>query len=130
MQLFLADAVSFVHLLVILLVFVGIYVSVRVKWFRPIESAVLLLAIVIWSLHGGCPLTTLESYLRAGTSDASILREIGFIPFYLERWFGVAISPKAVDVWTYGIAIFFFVLTLEWLVPFIKKIPVLKLIHR
>ena len=126
----LANTTLVVHTALIVAVFVGIGMSIRVKWFRPIESAFLLMAIVIWSLYGACPLTTLESYFRTGSFGVSYFGQGGFIPFYFNQWFNVHLSATVVTAGTYLIAIFFFILTIEWLVPFIKKVPILKLIHK
>lgn len=114
-----ADIVSISHALLIILVFIGIGVSVKVKRFRPIEAVLLLSAIVIWSLYGGCPLTTLEAYLRPELSEP--LLKQGFIPYYLNNFFNLSISGAMVEIITYILALTFLALSFEWELPIIRK---------
>lgn len=116
----LADLVMVIHTVLVLGVFIGIIVSVRYKRFRPIESFVLLSAIVIWSLYGGCPLTYLENYLRISAGSPLPLAEIGFIPFYINKWFSFSITGSQLTVATYTVGILFLFTSFEWMSPFVN----------
>ena len=86
--LLLADMVTVIHTALVVGILFGILVSVRYKRFRPIEALFLLLAILIWSLYSGCPLTYLEDFLRASAGHPIAISQVGFIPFYFNEWFG------------------------------------------
>ncbi|MDP2650957.1 MAG: DUF2784 family protein, partial [bacterium] len=75
-----ADIVALSHLSIIILVFIGILVSIRFKRFRPFETAFLVVAIVLWSIYGNCPLTILEEHFRTLAGNPSGITSIGFIP--------------------------------------------------
>jgi len=109
----LADIVTATHVLLIVGVFVGIAISIKFKWFRPVESFILLIMIVIWSLYSGCPLTYLEDSLRIKAFAPNPITEIGFITYYTKTWFGTAVSEQVVITVTYFIAALFFLFTLE-----------------
>lgn len=120
--LFFADVILVVHAILIIGVFVGILLSVIYKRFRPIEASLLLIAIVVWSVYGGCPLTSLENYLRIQGGNPLPLMEIGFIPYYLKQWFNLQMSGQAITVATYVVALVFVGLTIEWEWPLIKRL--------
>ena len=124
-----ANIIMAVHGLLIFFVFLGIFVSIRIKRFRPIEALFLLTALVIWSLYGACPLTSIENHFRNQGSEVVPLLETGFIPYYINEWFSLDISNRAITIATYAIAAFFLVLTIEWEMPLIKKFQN-KLAHR
>lgn len=111
----LADAVMAVHVLLILLVFAGIVIALEWRRFRPVEAVLLISALLIWSLYGGCPLTGLESHFRSMAGTPIPLQEVGFIAFYVREWFGVAVSDATITKATYAIAILFVLLSFEWI---------------
>ncbi len=111
----LADIVMFIHAAMVIAVFLGILVSVRYKKFRPVESAILLTLIIIWSLYGGCPLTSLENYLRIQAENPIPLMEVGFIPFYLIKWLKIPMTNAQITIATYVTVLVFFAMSVEWL---------------
>ncbi|MES3004682.1 MAG: DUF2784 family protein [Patescibacteria group bacterium] len=117
----LADAVMVIHWTFIVSVFLGILLSIKYKKFRPIESLVLLSAVIIWSLYGGCPLTNLESYLRDLSSNPLPINEIGFIPYYLSTWFNISLTNFQVEILTYGICLLFVIISFEWIGKYLHK---------
>jgi Protein of Unknown function (DUF2784) len=122
----LADIVMVFHAAMIVSVFLGILFSVRYKRFRPLESIILLSAIVIWSLYGGCPLTYAENYLRISAGNPLPLVDVGFISFYLNNWFGLMMTDHTVVLITYVIVAVFFAISIEWLSPYLN-IEIVKL---
>jgi hypothetical protein len=128
----LANIVMVLHVVLILSVFVGIAISIRYKRFRPIESFILLSAILIWSLYGGCPLTYLENYLRVYSGYPIPILEAGFIPYYFDKWFNFHITAYQLTVATYTTALVFLLTSIEWVSPFInfEIIKIRKYIHR
>ena len=118
--LYLATFVTIFHTFLILFVLFGILISVRYSRFRPIESIVLIIAIIIWSLYGGCPLTYLESFLRFQAGTPLPITEVGFIPFYLGKWFGLSATGSQVKLFTYILSFVFFATSIEWISPFVN----------
>jgi len=116
--LLLADMVTVIHTALIVGILLGILVSVRYKRFRPIEALFLLLAILIWSLYSGCPLTYLEDFLRTSAGHSTALSQAGFIPFYFNKWFGFFVTNREITIATYITAAFFFVISMEWMGPY------------
>lgn len=123
-----ANIVMTIHASLVIGVLVGILASVRFKRFRPIESLILLSAVVIWSLYDGCPLTYLENYLRVTGGDPTILLQSGFIPYYANEWFGTAITRSELTIVTYATAFLFFAISIEWIHPYLNP-TILKLRH-
>ena len=122
-HLFIANILTAVHTTLILAVFIGIFLSIRIKRFRPFEALVLLIAVVIWSLYGACPLTTAEAFFRNQSGqDPSSLNQLGFIAHYLYSWFNLTISPTTISYTTYGIAALFLFLSIEWELPLLQRI--------
>jgi len=115
-----ANLVMVLHVILILSVLIGILVSVRYKRFRPFEATFLLLAVIIWSLYGGCPLTYIENSLRISAGHPLPISEIGFIPFYMDRWFNLPITNYQLKVATYITAIIFLFTSIEWASPYIN----------
>jgi Protein of Unknown function (DUF2784) len=122
----LANIVTALHCLFILSVFIGILICVKYKKFRPLEASILLCAIVIWSLYGGCPLTNIESYLRLESGSPIPINEVGFIPYYLSTWFNLSLTNLQVELFTYGICILFVVISFEWIGGYLHKVTKLK----
>ncbi|SRR6266540_223927 len=81
--LLIANLLTIIHAALMLFVFIGIFLSVRIKRFRPVETLLLLTIIVIWSLYRECPLTTAEAYLQNQAGQYTSLNQIGFIAYYL-----------------------------------------------
>ena len=115
-----ATIVMVVHAVLIGAVFLGILVGARFKRFRPIETFVLLAAIVIWSIYGGCPLTSLEDFLRIQAGPPLPISETGFIPFYAYEWLRISISNSQITAITYITAAIFLALSIEWLSPYVN----------
>ncbi|OGM96346.1 MAG: hypothetical protein A3B86_04380 [Candidatus Yanofskybacteria bacterium RIFCSPHIGHO2_02_FULL_38_22b] len=128
MIILLADALTAIHTILILSVFIGIFLSIRIKRFRPIEALVLLVAIVIWSLYEECPLTSAEVYLRNLSGQVTSLGEVGFIAYYLSIWFNLSIYPTTITFLTYVIAFIFLLLSIAWELPYLKRLR--QQIHR
>jgi len=117
---YLADTVMVLHTILILGVLIGILASARFKRFRPLEAIILLLAIVVWSLYGGCPLTFLENSLRISAGHPLPLSEVGFIPFYFKYFFNLSITSYQLTVATYITALIFLLISIKWISPFIN----------
>jgi hypothetical protein len=117
---FLADLTAVVHVTIIFLVLFGILVSVRYKRFRPIEAAVLLIVIVLWSAYGNCPLIILEDYFRNLAGHPIHLTGVGFIPYYAQKFLHLNISAHTVKASTYTTASVFFLATVEWISPYLN----------
>jgi hypothetical protein len=109
-----ADVLMIVHASLIVLIFLGILLSIKVRWFRPVESLILLTAVVTWSIYGGCPLTLAENYLRLQTTHPIPLAQVGFIPYYVRQWFGLEISNFTFIALTYAVALMFLVLDVSY----------------
>ncbi len=116
----LANIVTVLHTILIVGVLVGILISVRYKRFRPIEAAVLLGAVIIWSLYGGCPLTYLENFLRTLSGYPLPLIETGFIPYYFSSWLGWSITNSQLTIATYVTAVIFLLVSIKWASPYIN----------
>ncbi len=117
---FLANIIMILHFILICGVLIGILVSIRYKRFRPIESIILLSAIIIWSLYDGCPLTYLENFLRIKAGLPIELLHAGFIPFYIKNIFGWTISKYELTITTYIVAFVFFLLSVDFINPYIN----------
>ena len=117
---YLANIVMVVHVFLILCLLFSILVSARFKKFRPLESGILLLVIVIWSLYEGCPLTYLENTLRVAASHPLPIGEMGFIPYYLYAWLGLSITNQELVLTTYITAFLFFLVSIEWISPYVN----------
>ncbi len=121
MYLALANAVTVIHAVLIISVFVGIGLGITIKRFRPVEAFILLFTVIVWSLYGGCPLTYLENYLRLRASHPIPLVQTGFISYYSNRWFGLNFSDRNISIATYTVVAFFLILTMDWEFPYFKK---------
>lgn len=119
MYAFAADMVTVIHAALVIGVLLGILISVKYRRFRPIESFILLAAIVIWSLYDGCPLTYLENYLRYAADAPIDLLDSGFIPYYVNHWFGASITNRELTITTYVTAFVFLIISMEWMKPFV-----------
>src|SRR3989344_9192662 len=116
----LANFVMIVHAVMVVAVLAGILISLLYKTFRPMESMFLLVVVVLWSLYEGCPLTFLENNLRVLGEKPLPLLENGFIPFYVNEWFGIPITNYQITVATYITATLFFLISIEWFSPYIN----------
>ena len=117
-----ADMVMILHAVLIVAVFIGIFISLKLKRFRPIEALVLVSAVVVWSLYGGCPLTNAEDTFRKFGDQPIPLKEFGFISYYLKTWFHLSLSEKMLEYLTYSLSTVFIGLTIDWELPFLRRI--------
>lgn len=115
-----ANIITVIHSFLIIFVLAGILLSIRYKRFRLIESCILLLTILIWSLYGGCPLTYLENHLRIAAGAEIPLTKEGFIPYYVNSWFGIPISNDQLIIITYITASVFVLISIDWLSGYIN----------
>lgn len=115
--LLLADITAVVHFLILLAVVIGLLVSFRYKRFRPWEAGSLLLIVVLWSYYGNCPLTILEEHYRILGGQPSGITNIGFLPFYADKIFGLTIPSRIVQRGTFFIGGVTFAGSIEWLAP-------------
>lgn len=111
-----------IHASLIILVLIGILISVRYKKYRPIESSLLLSAVIIWSIYGGCPLTYLENYLRVKSGESIPILKDGFISYYIEKIFSLNIPDKIIVITTYLVCIIFLLISIEWITPYVNPV--------
>ena len=116
----LADAKAITHLTVILIVLIGILVSIRYKRFRPWESLILIVVVILWSVYGNCPLTIVEEYFRKLAGNPSGITSVGFLPFYANKLFGISLLSSTVVRSTYFTGGMFTLASVEWLSPYIN----------
>ena len=114
----LANTIAVVHFITIIAVIVGLLACFRYKRFRPLEAGVLILIVVLWSYYGNCPLTILEEKLRVLAGKPSGITDIGFLPFYADKLFGISITSKIVQRSTFFTGGAIFTASLEWLSPY------------
>ncbi|MDO8729096.1 MAG: DUF2784 family protein [bacterium] len=115
---FWADATAVTHFTIILVVLGGLLVSFRYKRFRPWEAGTLILAVVLWSYYGNCPLTIVEQYFRDLAGQKANLTSIGFLPYYANRLLSVSLSSNLVQKTTFFTGGAFFAASIEWFAPF------------
>lgn len=113
-----ADTIALTHFLIIVAVIVGLLVSFRYRRFRPWEAGALIAIVVLWSYYGNCPLTILEEKLRTLAGAPSGITEVGFLPFYADKFLGIAISSKVIQRTTFFTGGAIFTASLEWLAPY------------
>ena len=116
--LLIADLVMMIHALLIISVFFGIFISFKMKKFRPIESFILISAIVVWSLYNGCPLTYIEDHFRNLAGTPIDLLGQGFIPYYINHFFDTDITARNILTATYILSGLFLLLSIDWLAHF------------
>ncbi|MBX4206194.1 DUF2784 family protein [Candidatus Parcubacteria bacterium] len=116
---FWADATAATHFLIILAVVVGLLVCFRYKRFRPLEAGILLAIVVLWSYYGNCPLTILEEKLRTLAGHPTGITNVGFLPFYANKFLGVALSSRLVQRSTFFSGGAIFTASIEWLRPYL-----------
>jgi hypothetical protein len=85
-----------IHVISIFLVVWAIIYSLWTHWLRPLGLIFAIDTFALWNtaLVGGCPLTFLESRIRAGQGQQTELGQDGFLRYYLKRWFRIEIDPK------------------------------------
>lgn len=115
---FWADMTAGVHFGIIVAVILGLLVSFRYKRFRPWEAGALISIVVLWSYYGNCPLTILEEKLRILAEAPSGITEVGFLPFYANKFLGVALTSRVVQRTTFFTGGAIFTASLEWLAPY------------
>ena len=114
----LANTIAVVHFITIIAVIVGLLACFRYKRFRPLEAGVLILVVVLWSYYGNCPLTILEEKLRMLAGKPSGITEVGFLPYYANKLFGISLSSRLVQRTTFFTGGAIFTASLEWLAPY------------
>jgi hypothetical protein len=116
---FLADLTAGFHFSIIVAVILGLLISFRYKRFRPWEAGALLSIVLLWSYYGNCPLTILEEKLRILAGAPSRITDVGFLPFYANRFLGVAITSRVVQRSTFFTGGAMFTASIEWLRPYL-----------
>lgn len=116
----LADATAVTHITIVFLVLIGILVSIRYKRFRPWESLVLVIIVLLWSVYGNCPLTIVEEHFRTLAGHPSLITRTGFLPFYANKLFGVSLLSSTVVKSTYFFGGIFTLASIEGLSPYIN----------
>ncbi|MDP2651342.1 MAG: DUF2784 family protein, partial [bacterium] len=86
----------------------------------PFETAFLVVAIVLWSIYGNCPLTILEEHFRTLAGNPSGITSIGFIPYYANKLFAVGINSRVVNYSVYTTGVLFFLLSINWISPYLN----------
>jgi hypothetical protein len=114
----LADTTAIIHITTVAAVLIGLLVCFRYKRFRPWEAGALIVIVVLWSYYGNCPLTILEEYFRTLAGNPSGITNVGFLPFYAQKFLGFGISSIMVQRTTFFTGGMFFFASLEWLSPF------------
>jgi hypothetical protein len=114
-----ANTTALIHFIIIVAVIVGLLVSFRYRRFRPWEAGALILIVVLWSYYGNCPLTILEEKLRTLAGAPSGITNIGFLPFYADKLFGIALSSRLIQRTTFFTGGAIFTASLEWLFPYL-----------
>lgn len=115
---FLADATAVTHITIIVAVIVGLLISFRYKRFRPWEALILISVIVLWSYYGNCPLTIAEKYFRDLAGEFSNITDVGFLPYYANKFFAISLSSRIVQKTTFFTGGALFTASFEWLAPF------------
>lgn len=113
-----ADIVAIVHIITIAAVVIGLLLCFRYKRFRPFEAGALLLIVVFWSYYGNCPLTILEHYWRERAGQITNLSEMGFLPYYADKFFAIGLSSKLIQRSTFFTGGAIFTASIEWLAPY------------
>lgn len=113
-----ADTTAVVHFIIIVAVIIGLLISFRYRRFRPWEAGALILIVVLWSYYGNCPLTILEQYFRELAGQSPSLTDIGFLPYYADKFFAIGISSKLIQRTTFFTGGAVFAASIEWLAPY------------
>ncbi len=116
-----ANLTAIVHALILLAVFLGLLISYRYKRFRPWEAGALISIVVLWSYYGNCPLTILEEHFRVLAGSPSGITDVGFLPYYAEKIFGLNIPSRIVQRTTFFMGGVIFAGSIESLAPFLHK---------
>jgi hypothetical protein len=116
----LADATAVTHITVVVLVLVGILVSIRYKRFRPWESLVLVVIVLLWSVYGNCPLTLVEEHFRELAGNPTLITAKGFLPFYAQKIFGFSLKSSTIVKSTYFTGGIFTLASVEWISPYLN----------
>lgn len=106
----LADIVVFVHFLWILFLILGVLWGIRSTTVKIIHTAAWAFAITIQVFNWYCPLTHLETWLRA-KHDPALSYSGSFIPHYLEKVIYIDIPPVIILVASFilaGVSLWFY----------------------
>ena len=115
---FLANATAVTHFISLIAVVVGLLVCFRYKRFRPLEAGVLILIVIFWSYYGNCPLTILEEHFRTLAGKASGITNVGFLPYYADKYLAISLSSRLVQKTTFFTGGAIFASSIEWLAPY------------
>ncbi len=116
--LFLANTTAVTHFAIIVAVILGLLISFRYKRFRPWEAGALILIVVLWSYYGNCPLTILEEYFRELAGAPSGITNVGFLPYYADKFLAISISSRVIQRSTFFTGGAIFTASIEWLAPY------------
>lgn len=116
---FLADTTAVMHFTIIVAVILGLLISFRYKRFRPWEAGALLAIVVLWSYYGNCPLTIVEEHFRTLAGMPSGITNIGFLPYYAEKFLDINLASRTVQRTTFFVGGIIFAGSFEWLSPFL-----------
>jgi cell division protein FtsW (lipid II flippase) len=93
----LADGVMVFHLVWIVILLGGIYLSIRYEWYKPVHFVVLSSTILSQILFLGCPIVQLESSIRQKVGETNCM-DGGFICHYSKQWLGITMSPDIITL--------------------------------
>lgn len=113
-----ADTTAVVHFIIIVAVILGLLISFRYRRFRPWEAGALIIIVVLWSYYGNCPLTIVEEYFRTLAGNPSGITNVGFLPYYAEKFFAIGISSRIIQRTTFFTGGAIFAASIEWLAPY------------
>jgi len=113
-----ADTTATIHFIIIVVVIIGLLVSFRYRRFRPWEAGALISIVVLWSYYGNCPLTILEQYFRDLAGQSANLTDVGYLPYYADKFFALGLSAKLIQRATFFTGGAIFVASIEWLAPY------------
>jgi hypothetical protein len=115
----LANATAVAHITTVVAVLIGLLLCFRYKRFRPWEAFALISIVILWSYYGNCPLTILEEYFRKLAGSPSGITNVGFLPYYADKFAGIEISSRIVQRTVFFTGGMFFAGSIEWLSPFL-----------
>lgn len=90
-----ADIVVFIHFLWILFLILGVFWGIKNQKVKIIHISALAFAIIIQVFNWYCPLTYLETWLRA-KHDSTLSYSGSFIIHYVEKIVYIELSPSLI----------------------------------
>lgn len=85
-----ANIVAFLHLVWIMLIFIGLPLGFFFSFVKTITITLVLITLLSWIIFKGCILGMIERRLRPAMNNDS------FLQFYVKKYLGVCISRIAV----------------------------------